>query len=931
MSEPETFKSASESSHKWRDTLFLLAVFVLGSTLTLMAGSSLKQTEALRLQEQMTEVSRKVVSAFELEMVRTIEAIRSAGLMLESNPQITREQFNSFMRKLLEGKLSVTLIEWQPIVPASQLAAFEAAARASGLADYRAVQPMTDGAGLEPVSGRAEYVPVLFAWPENYRTAGLDMSFSPERMASKLQSRASAEPVASGVFVLMKDGMVDSGVMAIAVSTTVFGPDRQARGYLAAVVDVSTLFHQAAQLADAAKSDLLVFGKDGQVVFTRLGEGSDLQQAGLDLAKATDGDQRIAVDFAKQSWTLVVHPRPEFHAAMPVRGSLLAYIAGSAMTLLLGAFSALYLRLNFRLRQEIATRKAADSVLQHRKVMMERSESMAHMASFEWDVDSDVVTWSPEMFRIFGRDPLLGIPNLQGQADLYTPHSSKILFAAVSKAVADGTPYELELVAVQPDGEQRPCLVKGFPERDASGRVVRLAGLLQDITERKRAESEINSLAFYDSLTGLQNRRLLMDRLYQAVASSTRHEHYGALLFIDLDNFKTVNDTLGHDIGDLLLQEVAQRLISCLRGLDNIGRLGGDEFVVMLENLSSDVTEAATEVELIAEKILALLNQPYQLKNKPLHITPSIGVTLFANYQDSTERLLKQADLAMYQAKAAGRNTIRFFDQAMQTIVMQRAALERDLREALVQERFVLYFQPQVNHDGSLTGAEVLVRWQDLSRGLVTPGEFIPMAEDTGLILPLGRWVLKTACTQLAHWSARPETAHLTLSVNVSSRELIFPGFVEEVLVLLKETAANPHRLKLELTESLLVNDVEDVIAKMLALQAHGVGFSLDDFGTGYSSLSYLKRLPLEQLKIDQSFVRDILSDPGDAAIARMVVALAQNLGLAVIAEGVETLEQHAYLYEIGCRAFQGYLFGRPMPIEDFEQSFTSWGFRRRP
>ncbi|MFA6310691.1 MAG: EAL domain-containing protein, partial [Sterolibacterium sp.] len=458
------------------------------------------------------------------------------------------------------------------------------------------------------------------------------------------------------------------------------------------------------------------------------------------------------------------------------------------------------------------------------------------------------------------------------------------------------------------------------PIRQADGSITHYVAVKEDITARKAAEDKINTLAFYDPLTGLPNRRLLLDRLQQALASSSRSKRSGALLFIDLDNFKTLNDTLGHDIGDLLLQQVGQRLATCVREGDSVARLGGDEFVVMLEDLSENTQEAATQAETVGGKILMTLNQHYQLGSYPHHSTPSIGVALFADQHETTDDLLKRADMAMYQAKAAGRNTLRFFDPEMQAVVTRRAALEADLREAVLQDQLLLYFQAQVVDAGRLTGAEALLRWRHPVRGLVSPAEFIPLAEDTGLILPLGHWVLQCACEQLAKWAGRPEMAHLTIAVNVSSRQFRLPSFVEEVLSILDRHGANPQLLKLELTESLLVENIEDVIAKMSALKAKGVGFSLDDFGTGYSSLSYLKRLPLDQLKIDQGFVRDILTDPNDAAIAKMVVALAGSMGLAVIAEGVEIEAQRDFLRHHGCHAYQGYLFGRPLPLAEFEE-----------
>ncbi|MCZ8253086.1 MAG: EAL domain-containing protein [Hylemonella sp.] len=437
-----------------------------------------------------------------------------------------------------------------------------------------------------------------------------------------------------------------------------------------------------------------------------------------------------------------------------------------------------------------------------------------------------------------------------------------------------------------------------------------------DITTRKAAEEEIQRLAFFDPLTGLPNRRLLMDRLDQAMTACTRHQRLGALLFIDLDNFKTLNDTHGHDMGDLLLRQVAQRLAGSVREGDTVARLGGDEFVVMLEDLSRDAIEAATQAETIGRKIVSALNELYEIRALSVHSTPSLGATLFGAEIENIEEPIKRADLAMYQAKSAGRNTIRFYDPRMQSLLLARAALERDLRAALQQDQFVLHYQPQVQRGGLVAGAEALLRWQHPQRGLVSPGEFIALSEETGLILPLGERVLELACTQLARWATQPGMAHLTLSVNVSPRQFQQEQFVDQVLAVLQRTGAPPARLKLELTESLLISNVDEVITKMDAIKARGVGFALDDFGTGYSSLSYLKRLPLDQLKIDQSFVRDILVDPNDAAIARMVIVLGESLGLEVMAEGVETLAQQQALQALGCHAYQGYLYSRPLTVE---------------
>jgi diguanylate cyclase (GGDEF)-like protein len=418
----------------------------------------------------------------------------------------------------------------------------------------------------------------------------------------------------------------------------------------------------------------------------------------------------------------------------------------------------------------------------------------------------------------------------------------------------------------------------------------------------------------------LPNRRLLTDRLEQALISCTRTKQHGALMFLDLDKFKTLNDTLGHAMGDLLLQSVSERLTQAVRECDTVARLGGDEFVVLLENLSTDDIAAANEVEAVGNKILRALSAPHTLAGNPYRSTSSMGITVFKDQSLPLDELMKHADMAMYQAKEAGRNTLRFYDPHMQTNVMVRAQSEAELRQAIDGLQFVLHFQPQLDAGLRVTGAEVLLRWQHPVRGLVSPAEFIPLAEDTGLILPLGAWVLEATCQQLVRWAASPTYGHLVLSVNVSARQFNQPDFATSVLDVLQRTGAPANRLKLELTESLLVNDMAGVVAKMSHLKAQGISFSLDDFGTGYSSLSYLKQLPLDQLKIDQSFVRDVLTDPNDASIARMVIALGRSMGLEVIAEGVETQAQHDFLLAEGCHAFQGYLFGRPMPCDAFEQ-----------
>ncbi|WP_298209511.1 EAL domain-containing protein [Acidovorax sp.] len=553
-------------------------------------------------------------------------------------------------------------------------------------------------------------------------------------------------------------------------------------------------------------------------------------------------------------------------------------------------------------------RQLADARIRHQASLLDKAQD----AILVRDLNHRVIYWNKSAERLYGWSQLQAL----GQSIETLLYDDPTHFRHATEAVLTHDEWTGEIVQRHQNGssievEGRWTLVRGDDGQPQS-----VLAINTDIRQRKASEREIQRLAFYDALTGLPNRMLLMDRVHQALASAQRRHQGGALLFIDLDNFKTLNDTLGHDQGDLLLQQVAQRLNTCVRSVDTVARLGGDEFVVMLEELSPKPHELAMHARSVGEKILTMLAVPYALAGYQYRSTPSIGIAPFTGEQSSVGELLKQADLAMYQAKTAGRNTLRFFDPDMQAVVTARAALEADLRSALAQDEFLLHFQPQVRQSGHCVGVEALLRWAHPQRGMVSPAQFIPLAEETGLILPLGRWVLHSACQLLASWQSDPELAHLTMAVNVSSRQFRHSSFVDDVARVLAITGAPSGQLKLELTESVLVEDMETTIATMEALRSYGVGFSLDDFGTGYSSLSYLKRMPLDQLKIDQSFVHDLLTDPNDAAIVDTIIGLSRSLGLEVIAEGVETPEQRELLARAGCQLYQGYLFSRPLSMD---------------
>jgi len=513
---------------------------------------------------------------------------------------------------------------------------------------------------------------------------------------------------------------------------------------------------------------------------------------------------------------------------------------------------------------------------------------------------------------------------------LYHPEhaepSDKELYQQIQEVVRQGEVWHGILLQSRKNGDNYYEEVTITPVRDKDGLIRNFVAVLQDITERKQTEQQIQNLAFFDPLTNLPNRRLLIDRLETLMAQTKRNQLHGALLFLDLDHFKVLNDTHGHQLGDKLLIEVANRIKNCLRVGDTVARFGGDEFVILLTDLDQHAVKAAQQASHVAEKIRQSLNQPYflptDLKGTQVehYSSASIGITIFCDHEKPIDDLLKWTDMAMYQAKASGRNEVRLFDPEMQTQLDARALLEQDLRKAIELQQLELYYQPQVDKNRRILGAEALLRWHHPEHGLVSPSHFIPLAEETGLILNLGEWVLETACQQLAEWRHDPKLCLIQLAVNISAKQLRQANFVDQIKHLIKHYKINPLMLKLELTESMLLSNINDSIEKMRALRLLGIQFSMDDFGTGFSSLAYLKQLPLSQIKIDQSFIRDITVDDMDAVMVQAIMTLGQSFQMSVIAEGVETQSQFDLLREYKCESFQGYLFSKPQPLAEFKK-----------
>jgi len=564
--------------------------------------------------------------------------------------------------------------------------------------------------------------------------------------------------------------------------------------------------------------------------------------------------------------------------------------------------------------RDITQRKLAERQLQQAAAVFENTQEGMMVT----DTQDTILRVNPAFTILtgFSAEEAIG----KEPSMLNSPQQDALIFVMMRKSLARNGQWKGEIINRRKDGTDFSQWMTISPILDATGKLSHYVSTFTDISQLKEAQAKIHSLAFFDPLTQLPNRRLLLDRLHRAVALSARRKSCGAVLLIDLDNFKLLNDTQGHETGNLLLIEVARRLKSCVRDQDSLAHQGGDEFIIILEDLGPELQEAANRAELIAEKIMQSLRESYQLGLVEHHSQASIGVATYHDPSDSAEEILKRADTAMYRAKAEGRNTVRFFDPAMQAALEQRIKLEAELRRALPGNELQLYYQAQVNDSGKVLSAEALIRWLHPQRGLVSPVQFIPLAEESGLILPIGTWVLETACAQLKEWEKHPASRHLKLAVNVSARQFRQDDFVAMTKNIILQSGIDPSRLKLELTESIVINNVADTIEKMHRLKSLGLSFSMDDFGTGYSSLAYLKRLPLDQLKIDQSFVRDISADPNDAAIVQTIITMGNTLGMNVIAEGVETQEQLDFLRQHGCKTYQGYLFSRPVPLAEFEK-----------
>ncbi|WP_206997073.1 bifunctional diguanylate cyclase/phosphodiesterase [Trinickia mobilis] len=839
--------------------------------------------------------------------------LRGVQSLFSATGTMDRGHFRDYVGTLgldptFSGIQAIGIVAW---VPAAQKAAHVAEMRRQGVTNYM----------IQPGGARGDYAPIIQREPyvgRNRTRIGFDTWADPVRRNAMERARDSGMAAITGKLRLAVDSETDAHpgfIMYLPIYAQGEPQDTVAQRRAHLIGWVYASFHMRDIIAS-------LYGEEPPGLTLAVYDGVEPSLASLmhrsSRAAAHQPPALSASEYlvvAGHDWTLTLNAGDDFKARFGRHAEMVIALAGTGLSLLLALLAWLLVTGRGRAMRlaSAMTRELREHEAELRIAAVAFNSLEAMMIT---DAGGKILRVNSAFTECTGytADEIVGkTPHI-----LNSGRHKAAFFREMWDTIRREGGWQGEIWDRRKNGDIYPKWLTIAAVTGEDGVVSHFVGTHHDITERKIAEERIKELAFFDALTRLPNRTLLMDRLKQAITSSARSEACGALLFIDLDHFKTLNDTLGHDKGDLLLQQVAQRLAASVLESDTVARVGGDEFVVVLGSLSENRQEAARQTEALGEQIIAALGNPYQLDDIDYRTTASIGATVFRGHQASMDELLKQADLAMYKSKERGRNAMCFFDPDMQTVVVERAALEAALRHAIDEDQFLLHYQAQVDGD-RVTGVEALVRWQHPQRGIVPPSDFIALAEETGLILALGYRVLEIACAQLARWSARPEMARLTIAVNVSAQQFREPGFVDKVLAVLDQTGARPDRLTLELTESVLVDNVQDITEKMGALKAKGVVFSLDDFGIGYSSLSYLKLLPLDQLKIDRSFVRDVLVDPNDAAIARTIVALARSLGLGVLAEGVETEAQRDFLAAAGCHAYQGYYFCRPLPIDGFE------------
>ncbi len=872
--------------------------------------------EQVRVQTQFNRDTEHLTSQIRRRLEAQLDMMLSIKGLLAVSGDVTRAEFRAFVKPWLERYPGTQNFGWSPLVADAGRDALERAVRREGFTDFRILDRKPDGT-TQPAARATEYLPITLLEPlaANLGVLGLNPLSLPATADAIGQARLTGRPAATEGFRLVQERAVQTGVVVyLAVpreSDGAAGAAAPLMGVISAVFRMDDALAGALGGADAAGIEVCVADKSAASTGRRLSGPEGCEQDSWLKAKLS---RRADVEFAGRTWEMRLRAGNAYIVGIRTWVVWGTVAAGLLAVGLLGAFLLITTGNTRRIAALVERRtselEAATESLSEKQAALTEAQRVARMGSWELVDSPPGLRCSSELHHLLDCAEG-GLDTLDDLVCSVIPSDRARLRGQIARV--EYAPGRVVLDC-RTDGA-RPRILQFRVESEwHDGALVRMRGTVQDVTSAREAEAHIQYLARYDTLTDLPNRSAWLDLTRAALEAAERHGGKLAVLFLDLDNFKTINDSLGHPVGDRLLAAVAGRLGSCIRAEDKLARLGGDEFVAMLPRVTWAEDAAA-----VARKMLQALAEPVRIDNHDLRPTVSIGIALFPDDGRDVNVLLKHADTAMYGAKAAGRNNYQFFIPEMNARAIERLELEGALRLAIQRSQLTLHYQPQIDiTTGQAVGCEALVRWQHPERGLVPPSQFIPVAEASGLIIPLGEWVLREACRQQVRW-ARAGLGNLMVAVNISALQFQRRDFCDTVKNILAETGANPAHVELEITESALMDSGDDLATRLQLLVDHGLTLALDDFGTGYSCLSYLKRLPLARIKIDRSFIVDLPGNTEDAAVVTAALSMARDLGMDVVAEGVESAAQRAFLAERHCRLMQGYLFARPLEADAFE------------
>jgi len=914
---PLTLAFIGQPRDAWRPRRLPLGLTVaLASTMTAFVFTEIRSTEALRIESQFIREAENVANRVHARLSSQVEMLYATERFAALSLGFSHDDFRAFVTPILQRHIGTQNFTWNPRVTAADRSGFEATIRFGQHTDFRILdRDESQPSRTRAASEAAEYLPILFVEPleGNGGIIGLNPLSIPSAASAIELTRRIRSPIASEAFTLTQEQEQQLGVVLYMAVFQEYGQTDRFMGLVSSAFRMDDALRATTLEVAALDLELCLIDTDAALDNRRLSgargcESNDWISAPLTISKP--------IDFASRAWEIRIRAQPAFERARQTWTGWGVIAIGLLSTGMMLAFLLVTTGHNRRITRLVDERTAelaaTTLTLREEQATLSRAQRIAQMGSWELDPESQALTCSDGLRKLLHLPPDECSP-----ADLLDaiakPDRARIEQVIAQLSCEPGA-IALDCRTRDSDAQVMHFVIEGEWHHN---KLSRIRGTVQDVSAARQAEADIQQLAHYDVLTGLPNRSLWMTRARSALQIAQRHEDALAVLFLDLDQFKTVNDSLGHQVGDRLLTTVADRLLSCIREEDVLARLGGDEFVAMLPRLTRP-EDAAT----VARKMLDVLSRPMEIDGHELRVSVSIGIAIHPADGSDVTTLLKHADTAMYSAKDAGRDNFQFFVPEMNQRALERLMLEGGIRRAIAHDEFILHYQPQIDAtNGNVVGVEALLRWHHPELGLVMPDRFIPVAEDSGLISPLGDLVLHAACRQQVKWQQQGYDK-LLVAINISALQFRKPGFVDSVSKALDDTGANPRCIELEITESALMQPSEALFDDLNRLGQMGLTLALDDFGTGYSSLSYLKRLPISRLKLDRSFVKDLPGDPEDAAIASAALSMARDLGIEVVAEGVETRAQRDYLAARGCRIMQGYLFSRPIPASEFEQRF---------